>query len=125
MVGKGFKDLLVWQRAHALAERIIELTDHFPAYELYALTSQLRRSARSISHNIAEGASRRTEADFLNFLYIARGSLAEVEDQLMFARQRLYVADTAKIDAEIEVVRRMLNRLIRAIDEKKQRRRKR
>ena len=57
-MGQGFKDLRVWQRAHALADRVVALTDRFPPSEIYALSPQLRRAARSVSHNIAEGVGR-------------------------------------------------------------------
>ncbi len=114
-MSRGFKDLRVWQRAHALADHVVSLTDSFPPTEVYALVPQLRRAARSVSHNIAEGASRRTAAEFLNFLFIARGSLAELEDQLLFARKRNYIPPSPDLDEEVEAVRRMLNRLISAL----------
>jgi four helix bundle protein len=97
-MSRGFKDLRVWQRAHALADHVVSLTDSFPPTEVYALVPQLRRAARSVSHNIAEGASRRTAAEFLNFLFIARGSLAELEDQLLFARKRNYIPPSPDLD---------------------------
>ena len=114
-MSNGFKDLRVWQRAHALASRVDQLADKLPPSELYALTTQMRRAARSVSHNIAEGASRRTRPEFLQFLYIARGSLAELEDQLLFARERRYRALDDQLDEDVEAVRRMLNRLITTI----------
>jgi four helix bundle protein len=121
----GFKDLRVWQRAHRLANEIVRSTDSFPAGELYALVPQMRRSARSVSHNIAEGASRRTVAEFMHFLYIARGSLAELEDQLLFAIERGYICDVREMNEELEAVRRMLNNLISALTTSPANRRKR
>jgi len=111
----GFKELRVWQRAHQLAEHVIALTDGFPREEIYELAPQMRRAARSVSHNIAEGASRRTTAEFLAFLYVARGSLAELEDQLLFARARKYLQPDLLLDDDVEAVRRMLNRLIASL----------
>jgi four helix bundle protein len=113
-MSNGFKDLRVWQRAHSLANDVVRSTDSFPAAELYALVPQMRRSARSVSHNIAEGASRRTAPEFIHFLYIARGSLAELEDQLLFATERGYIP-VGSFDEQLEVVRRMLNNLISAL----------
>jgi four helix bundle protein len=114
-MGTGFKDLRVWQRAHKLANDVVRSTDSFPAAEIYALVPQMRRSARSVSHNIAEGASRRTAAEFIHFLYVARGSLAELEDQLLFAVERGYVCDKGELNEDLEAVRRMLNNLITAL----------
>ena len=78
-----YKDLIVWQKAMDLAETVHRLSRSFPKEELYGLTSQLRRAAVSVPSNIAEGQARQSTAEFLNFLSIAQGSLAEVETQLL------------------------------------------
>jgi four helix bundle protein len=71
---QSFRDLLVWQKSMDLAVNIYKLTQAFPREETYGLTSQLRRSAVSISSNIAEGQGRLTTGEFRHFLGVARGS---------------------------------------------------
>jgi four helix bundle protein len=90
---KSYRDLRVWQHAMDLAEEIYRLTERFPKYELYGLTSQLRRAAVSVASNIAEGKGRQTDKDFVNFLYHARGSLLEVETQIQLARRLKYLTE--------------------------------
>jgi four helix bundle protein len=76
---KGFKDIKAWQKADDLAVKVYEATDNFPKDQLYTLTNQMQRAAISVPANIAEGSGRSTIADYLRFLYIARGSLFELE----------------------------------------------
>ena len=85
MAVKNFKELVVWQKSMELTLIIYHLVKHFPKEEMYALTSQICRAAVSIPSNIAEGQGRQSKAEFLNFLSIANGSLAEVETQLLIA----------------------------------------
>ena len=73
--------LTVWQDSIALVKRVYELTGGFPREELFGLTSQMRRAAVSVASNIAEGSAREGDKEFLRFLYIARGPLAELETQ--------------------------------------------
>lgn len=82
---KGFRELRVWRAAMDLAVAVYQLTATFPREEIYGLTSQMRRSAVSVSSNIAEGHSREHTREYLNFLSIAQGSLAELETQLEIA----------------------------------------
>ncbi len=88
---KSYKDLLVWQKSLDLVEMIYQVSKAFPKEELYGLTNQLRRAAVSIPSNIAEGHARSSTAEFLRFLSIARGSLAEVETQLLIAHRLSYL----------------------------------
>lgn len=81
----SYKDLTVWQLAMDLVTRVYKVTADFPQEEKYGLTSQLRRSAVSVPSNIAEGRSRSSRKDFNQFLYIALGSLTELETQLEIA----------------------------------------
>jgi four helix bundle protein len=81
---KHFSDLLVWQKSVELGKQVYLLTRRFPREERYGLTAQIRRAALSVSSNIAEGHARQGR-EFISFLSIARGSLAETESQLMFA----------------------------------------
>ena len=90
-MGRSYEDLLVWQRSVEFSVEIYSVTAHFPKYELYGMTSQLRRAAVSVPSNIAEGQARRTRADFKHFLSIARGSLMEIETQLLIASRLGYL----------------------------------
>ena len=82
-MARSYRELLVWQKARALALQIYKATANFPRTETYGLTSQVRRAAVSVVSNIAEG--RLTRGEFTYFLGLARGSLLEVETQLMIA----------------------------------------
>ena len=84
---KSHKDLIVWQKSVQLSLIIYNLTADFPAREIYALSSQMRRAVVSIPSNIAEGKSRGTRKDFAHFLHMAYGSSAELETQLLIAKQ--------------------------------------
>jgi four helix bundle protein len=88
---KGYRDLKVWQLGIEISLAVYRLTDQFPHREIYGLTSQLRRAATSIPSNIAEGHSRGQTKDLLRFLAISRGSIAEVETQLIIAERLAYV----------------------------------
>jgi four helix bundle protein len=85
------KDLVVWQKALALAVEIYLLTERFPRAERFGLVAQMRRAAVSIPSNIAGGSARRTTRDFAAFLHVARGSFAELETQLLLAGQIGYL----------------------------------
>ncbi|MFA5241483.1 MAG: four helix bundle protein [Sulfuricella sp.] len=84
-------DLDAWQVAIDLVKDVYSLTTSFPPYEIYALTSQIRRCAVSVPSNIAEGCARLTAKEFIHFLGIARGSLSELETQLIIARELGYL----------------------------------
>ena len=89
---QGFRDLIAWQKAYQLALNIYEVSRDFPKQEQYALTSQMQRSAISISANISEGYERQHRKEYVQFLSIARGSLGELETYLMFARDLGYIS---------------------------------
>jgi four helix bundle protein len=86
-MGESFKDLLVWQRAIQLSVAIYRLTAGFPPEEKFGLTSQLRRAGVSVPSNIAEGYARGSTGEYKHFLGITRGSNAEVQTQLVIARE--------------------------------------
>jgi len=86
-----FKDLIAWQRAMDLVEHIYRLTEAFPARENYGLSNQLRRATVSVASNIAEGQARYSRKDFRHFLRVAKGSLAEIETQVLIAYRLGYV----------------------------------
>ena len=90
---QSYKDLIVWQKALDLVEIVYQVTNAFPKEELYGLTNQLRRAAVSIPSNIAEGHARCSTQEFHRFLSIARGSLAEVETQLLIAQRLGYLSN--------------------------------
>lgn len=83
----NFKELLVWQKSIDFVTEIYKVSDTFPKHEMYGLTSQIRRASVSVPSNIAEGNSRRSKPDYLQFLKISRGSCAEVETQLLISKR--------------------------------------
>jgi len=91
MSAQHYRQLLVWQKAMDLAVMCYEITKPFPSEERYGLTSQIRRAAVSVPANIAEGNARFHTKEFLNHLSIARGSLAEVETELMIGQRVGYL----------------------------------
>lgn len=84
---RSYRDLVVWQKGMDLVEGVYRVTKAFPKDEVYGLTSQIRRAVVSIPSNIAEGQSRMTSGEFIHFLGIARGSLAELETQIILAQR--------------------------------------
>ena len=87
-----YKDLVVWQKAILLSKLIYRVTQTFPHSEMYGLVSQMRRASVSIPSNIAEGQTRRTSVEFARFLSFSHGSLAELETQMIIARDLGYVS---------------------------------
>lgn len=108
---RSFKDLLLWQRSMQLVKEIYKITGQFPRGEEFALSSQLRRCAISIPSNVAEGSKRGTRKDFLQFLRVATGSSAELETQLLIAKDEYPRIDYARAFALLDEVQRMLNKL--------------
>ena len=104
---KTHKDLEIWKKAIDLVEDSYRSTKKFPLEELYGLTSQLRRSVLSVPSNIAEGAARQSTKEFLQFLYVALGSLSEMETQAIIAQRLDYPLDE-KIVNDIQVLRRQM-----------------
>lgn len=88
---RGYRDLLAWQRAYELSLRIYKSTASWPREEQYGLTSQIRRATVSVAANIAEGYDRSSRNEYIHFLSIARGSLAEVETFILLARDLGYM----------------------------------
>jgi len=82
--------LLAWQESVSLVKQVYEISARYPKEELYGLTSQIRRAAISVPSNIAEGAARDSSTEFARFLIIARGSLSELETQLLIAKELGY-----------------------------------
>lgn len=106
----SYRDLQVWRQALDWAEAIYEATAHWPRDERFGLISQVRRSAVSVASNIAEGAARRSTGEFIQFVGMARGSLAEAETQLLLAQRLAYLpaSDSQVLLAASEEISRML-----------------
>ena len=88
---REFTDLVVWQKTHELAIEIYKTTKKFPKEEMYSLTSQMRRAAVSVTSNIAEGFGRIGYKEKLQFYYISHGSLIELKNQLLIAKDINYL----------------------------------
>lgn len=114
---QDFRNLKVWEKAHALTLEVYEKTKDFPGEERYGLTSQIRRCAVSVPTNIAEGCGRGSDADMARFLQIARGSASELEYTLLLARELGMIKAPAHeaLAPRIEEIQRMLAALIRKL----------
>ena len=119
-VAQDFRELRVWQGAMALAESVYSMTRQFPADERFGLTSQVRRAAVSVVSCIAEGNARSSIRDYLRFLSMSSGSLAEVETQLLLAQRLNYVSDkdVALLLPSLHAVARQLQALKKALSVK-------
>ena len=117
---KNYRELKVWQKSYTLCLNIYNATKCFPKEEMYGLTSQIRRSAVSIPSNIAEGYGRKTTGDYLRSLYIAYGSICELETQLLLSGDLNYVnqENLKALKGDTEEVERMLKSLIRSMENK-------
>jgi len=112
-----FKELLVWQKSINFVTEIYKETESFPKTEMYGLVSQIRRATVSIASNIAEGNSRRSVPDYVQFLRISRGSCAEVETQLIISKNLGYLDEekSLKLNQDIIEISKMLNGLINSL----------
>ena len=112
-----YQELVVWQKSIDLVMSVYELTSQFPEGEKFGLVSQMRRSAVSVPSNIAEGHARKSDKDFVRFLRISYGSSAELETQLIIAKRLNLIGDVefARIQEQVIVVRKMLNKLMSSI----------
>jgi four helix bundle protein len=113
----NYRDLKVWQMAMMLTEDIYRATESFPSRETYALANQLQRAAVSIPSNIAEGHARNSTKDYLRFLSISQGSLAEAETQLELAHRLGYITQAVlhRLLEQTNEVGRMLHGLRSAL----------
>jgi four helix bundle protein len=113
-----FRNLVVWQRSHALVLELYRVTGSFPKDERFGLVSQLRRAAASVPTNIAEGAKRQGRQDYARFLNIAEGSLSETEYLVLLSRDLQYLPAEAaeRILSEAAEIARMLNGLRRRVE---------
>ncbi len=109
------KDLKAWQESMDLVVIIYKLTSKFPDEEKYGLTSQLRRASVSIPSNIAEGSARKGNKEFLQFLYIALGSLAELDTQLEIAQRLEFMQSFTEMESRTKFIRNLIIGLIRKL----------
>ena len=117
---KNYKELKVWQKSYDLCLIIYRITAKFPNEEKYGLTSQIRRSVVSIPSNIAEGYGRKTTMDYVRMLYIAYGSVCELETQVLLAGDLDLIeqGELATLNKDIREIERMLKALIKSLENK-------
>ncbi len=117
---KSHKDLDVWKEAIELAKTVYLVTQDYPKEEMFGLVSQMRRAGVSIASNIAEGAARQGNKEFLQFLYIAIGSASELDTQIEISKTAS-MGDKEKlseVQESVNRVARMIQGLIRSIKQK-------
>jgi len=114
---KSYNDLITWQKGIELVKEVYKATQSFPKEEIYGLTSQIRRSAVSIPSNIAEGHARNTTGEFIQFLGIAKGSLAELDTQIIIAAELGFISEQQKnlLREKITEINRLTNGLIKSL----------
>ena len=114
----SLRELRVWQLAMELALTVYKGTERFPKHELYGLAQQMRRAAVSVASNIAEGKGHRSDREFQRFLFHARGSLLELETQIILASTLEYlpVDQSGALQALATQVGRSLTGLVRSLD---------
>ena len=115
---KPHKKLEVWKKALDIVVWIYRTTGKYPREEMYGLTAQMRRAAISIVSNISEGAARNNKKEFARFLYFAKGSLSELDSQVVISNVLGFMMpeDFAYIEGELEQEDKMLSGLIRSIE---------
>lgn len=113
------KDLEAWKLSVNLVSKIYVLTKDFPKGELYCLTSQIRRCAISIPSNIAEGSARQSDKELIQFLYIALGSLAELETQLIISQMLSYISNIQEVLEDLNTIKKTILGLLKYLKNKK------
>ena len=110
------KDLIVWEKSIEFVTEVYKITSTFPSEEKFGLVSQLRRAAVSIPSNVAEGAARNHDKEFIQFLSISLGSASEVETQLIICLNLKFLSDEIynKLNNEIVEIRKMLSGLLKS-----------
>lgn len=101
---KSYRDLLIWQKGIAFVKRVYQETAHFPDTERYGLTNQMRRAAVSIPSNIAEGQARQRTGEFRWFLFVALGSIAEIETQIIIAQELGFLSKAVSESLQADAV---------------------
>jgi four helix bundle protein len=118
----SYRDLIVWQEGIQLAKSVYRVTEGFPKHEIYGLVSQIRRCCVSVPSNIAEGHARASTAEYLRFISIAMGSLAELETQLILAGELGYLQDVnvSAILEQADILGKRLRSLSHSLKNKRQ-----
>lgn len=114
---KNYKELNVWKKGIEIVDKIYALTKNFPAEEKYGIAIQMQKSAISIPSNIAEGFARHYSKEYTQFLYVALGSCAELETQLIISNRRNYIVqkEMEELQEDIDHESRMLMNLIKSL----------
>jgi four helix bundle protein len=117
MKSQSYRDLMVWNKSIALCVHIYEQCANFPKSELYGITDQIKRASVSIPSNIAEGQARQGSKEFLHFLSIAAGSLAELDTQRIIAEPLHFLSrdKSSDLDHRITELQKMLYALIKSL----------
>ena len=116
---QSYKDLLIWQKGIEITDKVYLLTKSFPSEEIYSLTNQIKRASVSIPSNIAEGFGRNSTKSYVNFLKISRGSLYELETQLIIAEKQKFISDLDLLQSIIDLISeegKMINSYINKIE---------
>ena len=121
---KSYKELDIWKKGLNIVDKVYLLTQKFPSEERYGLISQLQRSAVSIPSNIAEGFARHYSKEYEQFLYVALGSCAELETELIISERRRYITrkELEELQEDIDHESRMLMNLIKSLSQSYERR---
>jgi four helix bundle protein len=111
---KEFTDLKAWQESHKLVVQIYKITKDFPLKETYSLVDQMRRASASVSSNIAEGFGRQTYKEKVQFYYLSQGSLAELKNQLIIAKDVGYLKEKTfnELKTQADIAHQLLQGLI-------------
>lgn len=114
---ESFTDLIAWKEAHKLALVVYKITEDFPKKELFSLIDQMRRCSVSISSNIAEGFSRQTKKEKIQFYYTSLGSLTELQNQLLIARDINYLVKEKFNEVATQTIKvsKLINGLIKSL----------
>ena len=115
---KTFRDLIAWQKGMDLARSVYRSTSAMPDAERFGLTNQMRRASVSVPSNIAEGYARQSRADYIKFLRISRGSLAELLTQMELATSLGMIRPDEQVNALLNETDRVLQGLIRSLEKK-------
>ncbi len=115
---KSFKGLIVWQKSIELVKEIYKITNNYPKEEIYGLKSQMRRAVISIPSNIAEGYGRKGTKDYIRFLGIAKGSVSELETQVVISKDLYKDVDFEKVEFLVEEIQKMLASMINKLNNK-------
>lgn len=112
-----FTDLNAWKEGHAMVLYVYEVTDNFPSSQRFSLVNQIQRAAVSVTSNIAEGFSRNSNKEKINFYYISLGSLTEMQNQILIAKDLHFCSEESyqKIADQSIIVSKLVNGLIKSL----------